>query len=405
MFDFEPAESDYYNVLIDASFYLDRKIFSIGNRNFTKYEKDIYISFKELFQSNRILHTYLKKKGYYSYIAEEIINNIEECLRYLNMFSYDIYLTMENIQIMSDLMAKYQLANLKNFSLPQNFSRWHLKSYSMSKKIFTIFDEKDRSFRPNIKFNYHDACTDCFINGSNINSSFLFYLNWILDYLLIPGKVEQFNIFLDINDLILFDSKIPSYFLIDFIKLTQYVLASRINKIFVYDTSIKTEEILAKFLPHLFQKNICKIILIRPMDLKSQNEIDDDLDIKILEKIFDPKILIESSIFKNRKLEFLAEKNLYLVNELYKPKNLKLCRTKDSSITDSTTINSFSGSFLMNDKSKKSKNRSKSISLDVIVDEKGRRGSAEYLTYSHNNLVINEKFKTDQLCRCKCVIF
>jgi hypothetical protein len=402
MFDFEPVESDYYKVLIDSSFYLDRKIFSIGNQNFTKYEKDIYISFKELFQSNKIFQTYLKAKGYDSYVGEEIINNMEKCLRYLNIFSHDIYLTMESIQNMLDLMDNYQLKNFKNFSLPHTFSRWHLKSYSMLKKILTICDEKDRSFRPNIKFNFNDACTDSLINGSNISTSFLFYINWIQDYLLIPGKVEQFNIFLDINDVILFDSKLPSCFLIDFIKLTQFVLASRINKIFIYDISIKTEEILAKYIPHIFQNNICKIVLIRPMDLKSQKEIDDDVNINILEKIFDPKISIQSSIFKHRNSQFLAEKNLNLVNELYKPKNLKICKTKDNSLTDCTSINSFTGNFSMNEKSK---NHSKSIFLDAIVDEKLRRGSADSLTYSHNNLVINEEFKTDHLCRCKCIIF
>ena len=140
---FEPTKIDYYQVLIDLSFSLDRKIYDIGYENFTDYEKKTYLSFKETFQSDIELLGHLKKKHYENFIIDKFFNKQEDCLRFLNMFSYDIPTTLQNIKSMTDLMSKHDLLNFRlscnNFLFSEVRTKQLKESINIFQLIFSLY--------------------------------------------------------------------------------------------------------------------------------------------------------------------------------------------------------------------------------------------------------------------------
>jgi hypothetical protein len=212
---FIPSEEDKIKFEIQDQKQTRRKIFDI-KEDYLEFEKYRLNLLKEEVQN-------LINKG------EEELKEITEwkdgyLLRFLQSTSYD---NSDTIKLFRDHLA-WKKSSIFPLDLNENIS-------NIINSGFTYVHGRDNHFRPIIivRANTFLKIKDVY-EFKDIVKAIIYFIEYIIMYMLIPGQVENWNIIIDLYDVSIFSM---SNFLMKILKILQSNYRARLNSMFIVGMS------------------------------------------------------------------------------------------------------------------------------------------------------------------------
>ena len=224
MYLYFPKNDDIYEKITDHKLKIIRKIFHV--KKFCDEEE------KKLESLKTVLKEYIDKNSDEKLHNFDILRNIykdkEEMMRYLNYNNYDFYQTFILLKMFNELLFKMNI-NYKNVLITEKINKILNSGF-----IYTM--GRDKRFRPIIVIDFRKYYSlilkayesrDSSINLVNI---FVYYFNFIIEKMMLPGQIEQFNIIMQIDGM---DSSNFLNNFKDIIYLIQMCYPSRLNLMYI----------------------------------------------------------------------------------------------------------------------------------------------------------------------------
>jgi hypothetical protein len=220
MFLYFPKPDEICERISDPSPKLVRNIFHV--RNFLEEEDKVIDTLKTLLK-DYIDKTKQTNKSKDLFTLNKICDNREELLRYLNYNNYDAYQTLNMLKLFANLLEKYRIKSHVEFSEKIGY----VLNYGFIQCL-----GRDKKYRPIlwIDFRKYDSKLIKQIENKDIIEIFVYYINFVIEKMMLPGQIEQFNVIIQI------DSMDSSNFLNNFkdiIFTIQMYFPSRLHRLFV----------------------------------------------------------------------------------------------------------------------------------------------------------------------------
>jgi len=220
MFLYFPKAHEIYERISDPSPKLVRNIFHV--QNFSEEEYKLIETLKTLLK-DYIDKTIQTNKFKDLFTLNKICNNREELLRYLNYNNYDAYQTLNMLKIFANLLEKYRINSHVEF----NEKIGYVLNYGFIQCL-----GRDKKYRPIllIDFRKYDSKLIKQVENKDIIEIFVYYISFVIEKMMLPGQIEQFNVIIQIDSL---DSSNFLNNFKDIIFTIQMYFPSRLHKLFV----------------------------------------------------------------------------------------------------------------------------------------------------------------------------
>jgi hypothetical protein len=286
--------SDFYDVITEPHYCIIRKLFSVPSENITEFEKKKMQNFLEVLNNEKDL---LKKMESFSSQNFNFFRDVledENILRFLNMFSYDVYKTINNIQKFLDLIKKLKFPTefLEDlFSKEEerklfqedsgtgiNSTMTSNKNSNIPRSILSSFFlmGRDKSDRPIIGLELAKLIQE---NQKFTMIEVFHHVARVINKIQLKecrkAEVEQITIFLDIRDCTSND------FNDEVIKLIQFLLPSRVNKIYLQMS--KSLSLMHNLKKSLLLYNLNRVKVFGKSNLELMK---DEIDLNIINSFF-----------------------------------------------------------------------------------------------------------------------
>jgi hypothetical protein len=235
----------FYDVITEPHYCIQRKLFSVPSDNITEFEKKKMQNFLEVLKNEQNLLKKMESLSSHDFNFFRDVLDDETTLRFLNMFSYDVYKTINNIEKFLDLIKKLKISEeiLKElFNKDEESKIIHEESAAinstMTSNLYSKFPTsilasfylmgKDIFDRPIVAIELLKLLQDSQkMPFYDILHNVIRVIKKIILKECRKGDVEQIIIFLDIRDFPALDSND------EVIKLFQYLFPSRVYRIYM----------------------------------------------------------------------------------------------------------------------------------------------------------------------------
>ena len=276
MYLYFPKNNDICEKIIDPKLKIIRNIFHAK-----KYHEEEQ---KKLENLKLALKEFLDKKSNDKLLNFDILRTIyenkEELLRYLNFNNYDFYQTLILLKMFNELLSKLKI-NYKKIELTEMINTMLNCGF-----IYTL--GRDKKFRPIIVIDFRKyeskllkklESRECLIDLAKM---FIFYFNFIIEKMMIPGQIEQFSVILQIDGM---DSSNFLNNFKDIIYLIQMCFPSRLHLMYIVSFKNIFESSYNIIENFLLMYNKERTIFINK---KKYNSIFDEISNETLREFLDP---------------------------------------------------------------------------------------------------------------------
>ena len=277
MYLYFPQNEDIVKKILEPKIQIIRKIFHVQSR-FDEEEKKFDILTQSI---NKEINLNDKENILYYDIIRSIISSKDDLLRYLNYNKYDVFQTINMLKTLYELLKKYKITDIKKID-----SNDKIKYMLNSGYIYIL--GRDKKFRPIIVIDFRKYESKILKNlekkdgGTELIYTFLYFFNFIIDKMLLPGQVEQFNVILQI------DGMNSSNFINNFkdiIYLIQICFPSRLHLMYIASFKNVSESSFNLIENFLFLYNKERIITINK---KKYHNIFNEISSEILKDFLEP---------------------------------------------------------------------------------------------------------------------
>ena len=188
-----------------------------------------------------------------------IHQNREDMLRYLNYNDYDPHQALNMLKNLSNLLDKYKINVHIEFTEKIKFFLNYGFIYCLG---------RDKRYRPIlvIDFRKYDSILIKQIENKDIIEFFLYYINFVIEKMMLPGQIEQFNVIIQI------DCMDSSNFLNNFkdiIFTIQMYFPSRLNNLYILTFKNTIESSFSLIENYLLLYNKARMIIVNKKKYKS----------------------------------------------------------------------------------------------------------------------------------------
>ncbi len=193
------------------------------------------------------------------FTLNRVYDNKEELLRYLNYNNYDAFQTLNMLKIFAGLIEKYRI----NPQVEFNEKIGYVLNYGFIQCL-----GRDKKYRPIlwIDFRKHDIQLTKHIDNKEFIEIFVYYINFVIEKMMLPGQVEQFNVILQIDSM---DSSIFVNNFKDIIFTIQMYFPSRLHKLFVVTFKNTIESSFSLIENYLLLHNKERMVIVNKKNYKS----------------------------------------------------------------------------------------------------------------------------------------
>ena len=274
---FFPKTHEICKKILNPNSQIVRNIFHV--QSYSEDENRKFYDLKNLIEKD----PFFKNNSIYFDNIERIFSCKELMIRYLNFSKYDIFLTLNIFKNFLNLMKKLTITSIHNIVYNDK-----IKYILNSEFIYVI--GRDKKFRPIIVIDFRkyeekilkkvdkNNFETCLINA------FLYFFNFIIEKMLLPGQIEQWNIIIQI------DNMNATSFLKNFKEIIYFIqicYPSRLHLMYVVcfrNISESSYNLIENFIL-FFNKE--RIILINK---KKFSAIFSEISHKILKEFLDPMV-------------------------------------------------------------------------------------------------------------------
>ena len=194
MYLYFPKKENIVKKILEPKIQIIRNIFHVHSY-FDEEEKKIDILVLTI---NKEINLNDKENIIYLDNIRSIISKKEELLRYLNYNKYDVFQTINMFKTLLELLKKNKICDVKKIAYTD-------KIKYMLNSGYIYFLGRDKKFRPIIVIDFRKYEPKILKNldkkdgGTDLIYTLLYFFNFIIDMMLLPGQVEQFNVILQID--------------------------------------------------------------------------------------------------------------------------------------------------------------------------------------------------------------